>query len=655
MQLSSDDWSVGSLRNSYMRCRYIGRLHDSLHDFSARFSDIDAICQKIYAAERAQVHQKWWKRLLFKFCGRSFSDSDRILSFMSTLDENRVIEVTAEALGGKLASHFDFEKRHDIVSTASKVISSNMRSPCAANPMQANRSESLDNSRQVNASRVTHLTRVGEIRPNCHAISRSRYQVSTQSSTPSTLVGDEEGSRNLFVRQEFSLQNPDQQTLVLKNERPCKLGRPQLFNMKRKTGPWASPDAWHAPEIRPHSAANRFAFTSVQCEVGGATATAFPTFEQRIPQPAVKPSSGAQNDQNVTLELEEVVVHSAEPPAAQVDRRRSTPDQLQSINQHVHKSQRTSVRKSAENLWRRQNLADLAAAYDASTIKIIASLEHRSLQLTVKPSSGAQNDQNVTTELEEVVVHSAEPAQVDRQRSTPGRFQSINQHVHGHQSAYISEGVGHDIAIEHQPQGSKKQPICSKSSSVNAITNMPTGKKMSIVSDAAVLSPKPEMQIPGKSIATDRFCTKPPLVIEKDFKSGKLYEAKAATCSAQTQSKKLFNTTLGLSQSDLTKQQLSSATANKHQSAPYNPEKVHPKLKSQTNVGAPGSPPPFNDDDLQLAKRREEKALARAAQRSLLGGTSAAVASTWSKAHPRRKSQTEVGSPDSPLPRSIHE
>ncbi len=95
-----------------MSYRYIGRLHDLLLDMSSRFSDIDAIHRQVLAAQRARVKPKWWARLLPSFCKRFIKDSGDVLSFMGSLDDNQVIHVTAEALGGLIPAHHNFLARH---------------------------------------------------------------------------------------------------------------------------------------------------------------------------------------------------------------------------------------------------------------------------------------------------------------------------------------------------------------------------------------------------------------------------------------------------------------------------------------------------------------------------------------------------------------
>jgi hypothetical protein len=111
-----------------VKCRYIGRLNDSLHNFTARFSDIFAIHRQALATERVQVKPKWWKRILPSFCRQSDSDSGGVLSFMATLDESQVIDLTAEALGRTLPAHCDFESRHQIDNAAGNDVRRNLTS-----------------------------------------------------------------------------------------------------------------------------------------------------------------------------------------------------------------------------------------------------------------------------------------------------------------------------------------------------------------------------------------------------------------------------------------------------------------------------------------------------------------------------------------------
>ena len=108
----------------------MGRLYDSLRDFGARFSDIDAIHLQALAAQRAQAKSTWWKRLLPSFFRRFTEDSGGILSFMASLEEHDVIEVTADALGATLPAHCSFEAHQRAqISTAVKGLQRNHTRP----------------------------------------------------------------------------------------------------------------------------------------------------------------------------------------------------------------------------------------------------------------------------------------------------------------------------------------------------------------------------------------------------------------------------------------------------------------------------------------------------------------------------------------------
>jgi hypothetical protein len=93
-------------------CRYNDRLHGLLREFGKRFSDIEAIYRQAIAAERLHIQTNWCKRLWSKFRSRYTSESDKVLTFISSLDDNQVIDVTTDALGSTLAAHRRFKERH---------------------------------------------------------------------------------------------------------------------------------------------------------------------------------------------------------------------------------------------------------------------------------------------------------------------------------------------------------------------------------------------------------------------------------------------------------------------------------------------------------------------------------------------------------------
>jgi hypothetical protein len=115
---------------------YVGRLNSLLCDFGARFSDIVAINEQASATELLKVKPKWWKRMLPSFLRRHFTtEFGDVLNFVATLDENEVIKITSDALGGTIPSHRDFKARHRDASSAPMhaVASGNVKAAGATN------------------------------------------------------------------------------------------------------------------------------------------------------------------------------------------------------------------------------------------------------------------------------------------------------------------------------------------------------------------------------------------------------------------------------------------------------------------------------------------------------------------------------------------
>jgi len=94
--------------------RYSGRLRSMLRDFGARFADIDAIYRKALAEERQQVQPTWWRRLWTTFWRRHTADSARVMDFMTTLDEQQVVDIASSALGEASAAHRKFNEHHGL-------------------------------------------------------------------------------------------------------------------------------------------------------------------------------------------------------------------------------------------------------------------------------------------------------------------------------------------------------------------------------------------------------------------------------------------------------------------------------------------------------------------------------------------------------------
>jgi hypothetical protein len=86
------------------------RLRNMLREFSARFSDIDAIYRRVLVEEHRIVPKTWWKRLWNKLSKRYTTDASRILNFMTTLDESEVIDITSSALGKMSVTHRELKE-----------------------------------------------------------------------------------------------------------------------------------------------------------------------------------------------------------------------------------------------------------------------------------------------------------------------------------------------------------------------------------------------------------------------------------------------------------------------------------------------------------------------------------------------------------------
>jgi hypothetical protein len=89
-------------------------LYGLLRDFGSRFSNVEKIHRQIIAAERLSDRPQWWKQLGSRLWNYFTSECDRILAFMSNLDENEVVDVASSALGATLAVHKAFKERNHI-------------------------------------------------------------------------------------------------------------------------------------------------------------------------------------------------------------------------------------------------------------------------------------------------------------------------------------------------------------------------------------------------------------------------------------------------------------------------------------------------------------------------------------------------------------
>jgi hypothetical protein len=433
-----------------------------------------------------------------------------------------------------------------------------------------------------------------------------------------------------------------------------KSGRTYWVNLSTKARSWAPPHAWHAAVAR-----NNAVVTSELSAAGGASTS----LERRMPGSNAKPSSKSPVNCNVNIELEEVVARSAAPSSMQRDKQKSASVQSQcDIPDALAISPRAPSLTSAGDLIRRQSLADFAAVGEDYVIKLASSsprfsnsnvksstivqvrqnmrielekvvvhsaaapavqgeqqngvvaselsaaggastsLERRMPGSNAKPSSKSQVNRNVNIELDEVVARSAAPSsmQRDKQKSASVQRQghvkrSLEQKVAG-----LPENIGADTVDKDQQNKNKQQPVSTQSYVVKANETSRQVTQPANVTDAATSgSLQPGVQRPLESRDIIMHSDEPTAFDDDDMKLAKRREAKAAARAAQ--------------------RRLMSATGASGSTV----DEVLQHCKTQSEIDVLGPPPPFDDDNMMLAKRREAKAAARAAQRRLMSATGA--------------------------------
>jgi hypothetical protein len=128
-------------------CRYNDRLYGLLRNFGERFADIEAIYRQTIAAERLRVQPQWWKQVWARFWSRFTTEPARILAFISSLDDNQVLDVTTQALGDTLAVHRRFKEHYQLNGAAAAAVQRNRikerRQPNSAAPAADPQSETF--------------------------------------------------------------------------------------------------------------------------------------------------------------------------------------------------------------------------------------------------------------------------------------------------------------------------------------------------------------------------------------------------------------------------------------------------------------------------------------------------------------------------------
>jgi hypothetical protein len=301
---------------------------------------------------------------------------------------------------------------------------------------------------------------------------------------------------------------------------------------------------------------------------GGASATNFTTLERKMPESPNWPSSNAQVNQNVNIELEKSAQFAA-PASMQQDKRKSTSAQRQEITHQEHAMPATiSTATLAAERIRRQNLADHAAAGDAFVFKLAGSgrrtPESRSTPIV-------QVDQDSSIELEEVVAHTHSAA------------------AHSHYN------------VQRRKSNAVITPELSAAGG-SSTTNLTTVKRR-----------MPESHVWPSTNAEDDQSVKlgREKVVVHSVQQDKQKSASAQRRDIMQQIR--AQTIAGLPDGAAADAQPATVSSDANASGSSQPEVHRPRVSHA--VAKPSEAPPFDEKDLKLAKRREEKAASRSARK----------------------------------------
>ena len=539
----------------------MGRLQDSLQDFGARFSDIDAIHQQLLAAESAQAKPRWWRRMLPGFLRGSATDSDRILNFMNTLDEDQVIELTSDALGEMLPAHRDFKSQH-VPSAAAERFQQNVVRKTSKIHLDSNHDTSASSSNQKFRSRlgasVNLKTASAESRNPTWLESGSRNNVAC--ANLAEIVIDPPGLSE--VKHEMQISASDHR----RNSAPKKISNAgssthaeivkEVDTVSRRNcrasfqegaRSWSPPDALHTPELRTHLAArdhNASAVRPQRSRPGNSSAINAAHLERKMTELNANSSSIVRNDRSVLMELEEVVVHSAGSSIAQRHGQRSASGLR---GNHARPAHTTQMAVNAAG-------AETAHAAEDRTKGV-------EMQLT-RAISSARNAKVNSRPVTELMCPPDPPPAVDE------------------------EG----LKLAKQPEENAAARAALKQNSLGATAGFGGSGNDTQLRRMSKFVVQP-------SDANEA----PPPFDEEDLKLANRRNEMAAARAAKKQSSLRTTAGLGLPQNDAQLPRGSSAAAQPHD--------AHP---------------PFDEEGLKLAKQPEENAAARAAlKQNSLGATAA--------------------------------
>jgi hypothetical protein len=160
---------------------------------------------------------------------------------------------------------------------------------------------------------------------------------------------------------------------------------------------------------------------SAQSVVGIASARNLVSLERRVPNSNVRTSMDAPGHHKLNIELDEVVVHSANSSTLQRNMKRRTSNRRQVDEQLVHAPQ-AALSLHLGSASDSQNLVDPAVVGDVAGIKF-ASLGHRMPESNISPS-GSHFNQTVQVEIQQLK-HSASLSKIESsdKMSAPARHQ----------------------------------------------------------------------------------------------------------------------------------------------------------------------------------------------------------------------------------------
>ncbi len=593
-----------------MRCRYVDRLYDALQEFGSRLSDIIAIHRQLLAAQRAQVKPKWWARMLPRFIRRFTPEFSGALSFMTTLDENQVIQLTSEALGGMLPAHRDFQERHPShIARAKRFERNGARQP------RRNRTSDIESTVSTNPLKVLSASRgrtFASEKLNA-TVEANQPHVSLLADTLELSPRHDEPGTNL-EEVVISQQNGSRQPTEKHIDDDVRTPAPTKTQRKASPSPGRAITSEHLKtsvvESQAHSAikssthskaqygdleevvvdAARFhtkLFGENQNAFGhdNASSTNLTVLDREMLGSHVRSASSAQPLQHVSIELQEVVIsqqNGLQPSEKHIDDDSSIPAPVK------HRAVRFGEKQIAFD----HEVMGTPRILNSARLKSIADLKGTTGEVATRAEHvGALSE----THAHKNVVLAPRPLKPDLKYTLrpsddefnegASRSSTSGSNIETNQTSIIRLHLSHQAQKRTTSTVSHHKEHASNIEALNTEISKKNHENEANPGSTMILNPI-------KNLPEDDLSDPPPQFDADDLKLAKRREEKAAARAAQRQ------------------ESLSSAAASGSTRADAQP---HRGSRPADDLSDP--PPQFDADDLKLAKRREEKAAARAAQK----------------------------------------